>query len=34
LWGWESEGRKIAWVAWDKVCNSRDAGELMLEVLI
>jgi len=28
LWGWGSEGRKIAWVAWDKVCKSREAGGL------
>jgi len=28
LWGWESEGRKIAWAAWDKVCLSRDANSL------
>jgi len=28
LWGWRSEGRKIAWVAWDKVCKSREAGGL------
>jgi len=20
LWGWGSEGRKIPWIAWDKVC--------------
>jgi len=28
LSGWGSKGRKIAWVAWDKVCNSKDAGGL------
>ena len=22
LWGWGSEGKKISWVAWDKVCLS------------
>jgi len=21
LWGWGFEGKKIAWVAWDKVCS-------------
>jgi len=24
LWKWGSKGRKIAWVAWDKVCKSRE----------
>ena len=24
LWGWGFEGKKIAWVAWDKVCASID----------
>ena len=28
LLGWRSEGRKIAWVAWDKVCNSKNVGGL------
>jgi len=28
LWGWRSDGRKIAWVACDKVCKSREAGGL------
>jgi len=28
LWGWGSEGRKIAWLAWDKICNSKDGGGL------
>ena len=28
LWGWRSEGRKIAWLAWDKICNSKEAGGL------
>jgi len=28
LWGWGSEGRKIAWVVWDKVCESQEAGDL------
>jgi len=30
LWGWGSEGRNIAWVAWDKVCKSREAGGLCI----
>jgi len=21
LWGWGSEGRKIAWVKWDNICK-------------
>jgi len=28
LWGWGSENRKIAWVAWHKVCESKDKGGL------
>jgi len=28
LWDWGSENRKIAWVAWDKVCQSKDKGGL------
>jgi len=28
LWSWGSEGRKIAWPFWDKVCESREASEL------
>ena len=24
LWGWGSDGRKIAWASWKKVCESRD----------
>ena len=28
LWGWGKEGKNIAWVAWEKVCESRDAGGL------
>jgi len=24
LWDWASENRKIVWVAWDKVCESKD----------
>jgi len=26
--GWGSEGRKIAWVSWAKVCKPREAGGL------
>jgi len=28
LWDWGKEGKKIAWVAWEKVCESREAGGL------
>ncbi|XP_068483362.1 uncharacterized protein [Phaseolus vulgaris] len=28
LWGWGSDGRKIAWVSWKKVCEPRDYGGL------
>jgi len=28
LWDWGSENRKIAWVAWRKVCESKDKGGL------
>jgi len=28
LWGWGFEGRKIAWVKWEKVCSSVAAGGL------
>jgi len=28
LWGWGSEGRKIVWASWNKVCESRDDGGL------
>jgi len=28
LWDWGSEKRKIAWVAWDKICQSKDKGGL------
>jgi len=28
LWGWGSDGRKIVWVAWDKVCKSKEEGGL------
>jgi len=28
LWGWGYEGRKIVWASWEKVCESRDVGNL------
>ena len=28
LWGWGSDGKKIAWDSWDKVCEPRDFGGL------
>jgi len=28
LWGWGSEGRKITWVSWENVCESRESGGL------
>jgi len=28
LWGWGSEGRKIAWVSWKKVCETKGEGGL------
>ena len=28
LWGWGSEGRKIAWASWEKVCKPREVGGL------
>ena len=28
LWGWGSEGRKIAWASWEKVCKPREFGGL------
>ena len=28
LWGWGKNGKKIAWVAWEKVCESREEGGL------
>ena len=28
LWGWGSEGRKIYWAYWKKVCEPREAGGL------
>jgi len=26
LWGWGSEGKKIPWVAWNKICALVEAG--------
>jgi len=28
LWGWGSEGKKIIWASWKKVCEPRDIGGL------
>jgi len=28
FWGWGSEGKKIAWVSWEKVCANREFGGL------
>ena len=28
LWGWGSEGRKIAWASWKKVCEAHEIGGL------
>jgi len=28
LWGWGKDGKKIARVAWEKVCNSIEKGGL------
>jgi len=28
LWGWDSEGRKISWVSWKKVYESKEDGGL------
>jgi len=28
LWGWGSEGRKLAWVSWKKACKLREADGL------
>ena len=28
MWGWESGEKKIAWISWKKVCESREAGGL------
>ena len=28
MWEWGSENRKIAWMVWHKVCESKDKGGL------
>jgi len=28
LWGWGQEGRKIAWVRWEKLCRPKQEGGL------
>ena len=28
LWGWGSDGRKVAWASWKKVCEAREDGRL------
>jgi len=28
LWGWGSDGRKIVWASWKKVCKPREFGGL------
>jgi len=28
LWGWDSEGRKIAWIKWDDICKFKVEGGL------
>jgi len=28
LWGWSSETKKIAWVKWENICRSKEAGGL------
>jgi len=33
LWGWGSEGRKIAWASWEKVCKPCELGGLGIIVL-
>jgi len=30
LWNWGSEGRKIAWVSWNKMCQPREEGGLRM----
>jgi len=33
LWGWGSDGRRIAWALWKKVCKSKEGGGLgMIEI--
>ena len=28
LWGWGTEGRKIAWISWDNICKEKEVGGL------
>ncbi|XP_068498505.1 uncharacterized protein [Phaseolus vulgaris] len=28
LWGWGTEGRKIAWTSWDNICKEKEVGGL------
>jgi len=28
LWGWGNDGKKVAWVAWKKVCGPKEKGGL------
>jgi len=28
LWGWEKDGKKIAWIAWKKFCEPKEEGGL------
>ena len=28
LWGWGSDGRKVAWASWKKMCEAREDGGL------
>jgi len=28
LWGWGSEGRKIAWTSWENICKAKEEGGL------
>ena len=32
LWGWGSEGRKVVWASWKKVCEAREDGVLGLSI--
>jgi len=27
-WDWGSDGRKIAWVSWEKICKENEEGRL------
>ena len=28
LWGWGTEGRKIAWTSWENICKTKEEGRL------